>query len=331
MINVNVKEILNAVKKANKIKNTSTLDICDCIELSVEKYQLKIYRFCMDIQYTELINIEWNNLDFETICINSNELQKILMKCKDDVVLSSADKSLLIKGKYDFSLMGFNDDSMRYVDTISFESFSSFTQLDAEPLEYLKKAMSKDQTRFVLNGIYFDEDKGNIVATDGRRLHKYSTKVVGTGIVPGVLFNLIKGNCKVRFDKEKVFILNEGGIYSSTAIEGIYSNYEQIIPPSFKHKLSIDMAFVKDSLSMIKSNEACSLNITANKHSVTNSIAMSVDHANPDLKDDTICFNRQYLVDAINDTDIALDFNDEYKPVRYKNGDYMAVIMPMRK
>ncbi len=324
MITINAKQLLEAVKKANKIKNRYTLKVCDTIELSSTDNGLKVYRFCMDIQYTETIEAK-HNMNFAPICIDANELQKVLAKCKGEIEIASTDK-LTIKGKYDFALQGVDNESIRYV---QIPVFDCFTELASEPLEWLKKAMSKDGTRFVLNGIYFDSVERNLVATDGRRLHKFSTEIFGSAIVSSTVLNLIKGDCKIQFEKDTVFIKNGEGVYSSKVIEGSYPNYNQIVPTSFDHKLSVNLDFVKDSLSMIKGSEH-SLYITADKHSVKGSMEMSIEHSNPALDKDTIRFDRQYLIDAVNDADVSIDFNDELKPVRYLNGDYMAIIMPMR-
>ena len=333
MITVNAKTLLNAVKKANKIKNNSKLPIADAIELSVSDNQLTVYRFTMDIQYTEIIELEYECCELQTICIGCNELYKVLTKQKGNVRLSVVENNLVIKGKYDFTLPGTWYDA-EDLPKIDMPFFDTYTGIDPGPLTWLKKALSVDVTRYTLNGIFLDSESNCIVATDGNRLHKYSTTVTDTGIVPGKLLALIYSDCKIKIVNDRVFIKDDTGIYCSKLVEGTYSNYKQVIPTSFTDKINIDLDFVKESLAMIKDGKAWSLRIDSKNHSVSNKqLNMSSDCENTFLEKDNrdMFFNRQYLVDMIIDPDhTVLDINDEYKPARYLSGSYMAIIMPMR-
>ena len=349
MITINTKTLLKCIKQCNKIKNISTLDICDTVHLSVtDDCKLKVYRFCLDIQYTETIEINAsdNHLfnkpnkkytgDFKPICINVVELQKILSGCEEEINLETKDDFLLIKGKYDFSLTGYDQESFRHV---NIDIKTKPTLVPWKTLKWIKEFMCMDENRFTLNGIYFDASLGNVVATNGVSLgvwYNPGYEIETGGIVPKEVIKLLTGENSFSFDSEKVYIQTETGMYMSKLIEGSYPNYAQIMPKytdkeSFNFNATIE--FIKDSLMMIKDSD---LIITSKEMIVSNNkMNMTIELDNPELQSNTlfpngIAFSRELLLNCIYDTTGKFKCVDSFKPVVWCNGTHYSVVMPKR-
>src|SRR6266853_922691 len=119
-------------------------------------------------------------------------------------------------------------------------------------------AMSADESRYVLNGIFFSlkDHKLTMVATDGRRLALVDEEVdipdqsQGEFIVPSKTVNELnrllqeKGEIEIRYaENQASFTLkDEKGssiLIVSKLIEGNYPNYRQVIPSETKERIGL--------------------------------------------------------------------------------------------
>ena len=132
-----------------------------------------------------------------------------------------------------------------------FEEAKEFKMAQSVLLDALKKtsyAISTDETRYVLNGIYvsFKEGKMIFVATDGRRLamvendlefpasHEMDIIIPAKAI--GELQRMLgtEGDAIVRLSGNQISFEIGGSIIVSKLIEGNYPNYKQVIPGNAK-------------------------------------------------------------------------------------------------
>ncbi len=167
----------------------------------------------------------------------------------DEIVrISTTDKGATISfstGRYD-------------VPTIDVDDFPEFTMAEAAPIvldgERLKKAVtfvssfiSKDETRYYLNGVHISEDAA--VATDGHRLGWHpldfdggafgkailSKRLVDTLIASPAPKSALLGNGKVSFEMEGMSV-------RSKLIDGTYPDYRRVIPTMSENaaRLAVD-------------------------------------------------------------------------------------------
>lgn len=107
-------------------------------------------------------------------------------------------------------------------------------------------AMADDELRPQMNGIYFDDTPTgfNMVASDGHKLSKYTKKGERKGInsfiVPAkaarLLKNLLKEGQTLSFQVgERNFRIDgiNGYVLSGRIVEGLYPNYEAVIPKNY--------------------------------------------------------------------------------------------------
>ncbi|MBM3823597.1 MAG: DNA polymerase III subunit beta [Verrucomicrobia bacterium] len=223
-------------------------------------------------------------------------------------------------------------------------------------------AVSTDETRFVLNGIYCSlrDQKLTMVATDGRRLALTDEEVDVSGdavdmILPIKAINELSRllqptgqvEIQVRENQAAFRILDEKGfevMLITRLVEGNYPNYRQVIPSEAKERIRFAREELAQALRRAqlmtsdKSNSvklAFSLNnlaITANTPEIgesRESIAIQYEG-----KEFAIAFNPTFLLDplrALEDEEIFLELTDELSPGVVKiRGPFLYVIMPMR-
>jgi DNA polymerase III subunit beta len=224
-------------------------------------------------------------------------------------------------------------------------------------------AISTDESRYVLNGIYMmlKEHKLTMVATDGRRLAlvdeevDVSEKSQGEFIVPAKAVNELnrllqdKGEIDIRYtDNQAAFALKDDKGFSvlivTKLIEGSYPNYRQVIPGETKERIALAReefmhALRRAEIMTSDKQNSVKLNFTKNNLAITAN-SPDVGEARESLainykgKDMAIAFNPSYVIDPLNaltTDEVFLELIDELSPGVLKiNGPFLYVVMPMR-
>jgi DNA polymerase-3 subunit beta len=224
-------------------------------------------------------------------------------------------------------------------------------------------AMSSDESRFVLNGIFISlkEHKIAMVATDGRRLALVDEEAdvvensQGEFIVPAKTVNELgrllqdKGELELRFaDNRASFNIKDekgaGVLIITKLIEGNYPNYRQVIPAETKERVPLvreeflhalrraEIMTSEKSNSVKLSFGKNRLEITANAPEVGEAKeSLAVNYKGPEI---AIAFNPKYLIDpltALANDEVFMELIDELSPGVLKiNGPFLYVVMPMR-
>lgn len=202
-----------------------------------------------------------------------------------EVEASDENQALIRSGNSKFRIMGIGRE--QFPPLPQFDDKRSYRLSQTELLKMLKRvsyAQSQDETRHILNGVYFDFQQGELVlaATDGRRLavtrHNLEIPEGGEGkiILPGktvgeLLRLLDKGDSvQISFnDRQVAFFIDaaapkpaaEGekeeeaskpaglleSIYLvSKVVEGNYPNYQQVVPKEGGHQVQIDRELLEE-------------------------------------------------------------------------------------
>src|SRR5713226_9328527 len=224
-------------------------------------------------------------------------------------------------------------------------------------------AVSTDESRYVLNGIFFSlkEHKLTMVATDGRRLAlvdeevDVSEKSQGEFIVPAKAVNELnrllveKGEMQIRYaENQAAFELKDEKGFSilliTKLIEGNYPNYRQVIPAETKERIGLvreeflhalrraEIMTSEKSNSVKLSFGKNKLEITANSPEVGEAKeSLAVNYKGNEM---AIAFNPKYLIDPLNalpNDEVFIELIDELSPGVFKiNGPFLYVVMPMR-
>jgi len=264
-------------------------------------------------------------------------------------------------------------DSEFTLNTLEASDFPSFPEVTADttadiPLDALSemvkqvsKAVSKDETRAVLTGIFFmiEEDTVRLVATDSYRLtiseRKLEKSIVDhfEVIVPGSTFDDII-RLATGFEKIKVGYTQNQVVFSfgtstiiTRKIEGNYPNYQQIIP---KEKTVSMVANTKELIGAIKrasiltqDHSPLTFSIDRDAHLLTISsfsqeiggveekISVQVEGESIDIG-----FNHQFILDglqAVTTEEILFEAQAPLKPGIFKtidNSNFFYLTMPVR-
>jgi DNA polymerase III subunit beta len=216
------------------------------------------------------------------------------------------------------------------------------------------KFVSDDETRYFMNGIYFDE--GNVVATDGRRLF-YSQ---GFDKFPAVILPnskmlewLLKKGSNIKYKIDKVFSVFQfeykGStlFYYTTNIEGQFPNWRKVVPEKQLYTIGIpDLIAWKDIYSKITqlknkdTNERMMI-----KHDKDDIVMVEWENKimgnmqwkrfydkNREYKETTLAINYKYLNDALILKELKeIQFAEFVKAITfiYKDGSN-HIVMPMQ-
>lgn len=233
-----------------------------------------------------------------------------------------------------------------------------------EMIDKTSFAVSTDETRFNLNGVYADPVKGKsgnflrMVATDGHRLSIIERNIEASlpfakgVIIPRKGVSEIKkildeGSALDIWINSKYLIVYKGNITLVVRlIEGQFPPYEQIIPKLSKrvvqvNKNSLTSALRRVSVLSTERSSGVKFNVSSKN--------MEISMMNPDLGEAReeieidyrgeafeIGFNAKYFLDAlshIDDEQAVLQLGDEMSPCILKSEldrGFTHVIMPMR-
>ena len=251
--------------------------------------------------------------------------------------------------------------------TLPKEENSNLTRINGRVLQELiaktSFAISLDETRYVLNGLYFEApEKGlmRAVSTDGHRLSMMSKQVEGGELKlgRGVIFPR-KGLLELKrlldeapdaeaflgFTDTLAIFKKSGLSMIMRLIDGQFPDYQEVIPQEARGGVKLDRKLFLDAIkfmtnfsdgrnSSIKLNlDKGTLKISANTDGSEGQSEIPVEYDGDKIE---IGFNARYLIDAlsaVDEGDVLFDLMDDQSPgvLRpFESKDFMAVIMPMR-
>ena len=236
-----------------------------------------------------------------------------------------------------------------------------FTDVQAgtllEMIERTFMAVSNDETRYNLNGVYFEPSAEalRLVATDGHRLSMSEKPLQGGfGLKRGVILpkkglaelrKLLSevaeagaeegaGDTKLGFVENSAILRRPGVVLSMRLIEGLFPDYKQVIPKTGDKVVSVGRDRLLETLRRI------SILSTDKAHAVKLELAkghLRVTSQNPDLgeaKEEVpveydgdalkIGFNARYILDVLavlRSKDVKLELADDLSPGVVKGGD----------
>ncbi|MDC1175232.1 DNA polymerase III subunit beta [Bacteriovoracaceae bacterium] len=304
-----------------------------------------------------------------SFCVNAKNLSDILRELPNgslSLTIDSSENILKINsGKIDFKLLIYKNEDYPQLTFSNVDN--QFEISSAEVLEIIQKtshAISADETRLYLNGIYLQEidSKLRAVATDGHRLSLIDTEVdnihndnlVNGIIIPRKGVNELKKLAETS-EAPITLSMDEGFLYAHSGTEYYlsvrlisreYPKYQAVIPAKTTFLMTADKNTLFNAVRRIKimSHEksngirvnltAGELTITANHPSLGDAREkISVDY---DGKEMEIGFNAKYLIDTlsiVDDGDISFELNNEISPVVVKSSNhpnYLGIIMPLK-
>jgi len=222
-------------------------------------------------------------------------------------------------------------------------------------------AISDDETRYFMNGIYFEKalDKFIMVATDGRRLayidkpSSDEVKDFSGIIIPPKILNIVlkragdEGTAKISITDKVIFIQFGSYKLSSVLIEGQFPNYRKVIPENQINSFSFDRPKMLDAI------KGVSLFVEQRSHRIYLGLSPGVvsiyseenDIGNAreeipckyDGEELSIAFNYRYLEEPLKVMDcdeVVVFFNDPNKTITIKSvpeKEFLHIVVPMQQ
>ena len=372
-IKANSSDLLKALNHIHGIVEVRhTLPILSNIVLSAENNELSLSSTNLDIFCSDKIDAEIvNSGEISVPAITFFEIVKRLPS-GSDVILSMGDEDteLILKcGRSKFNLSTLRTEDFPI---LSDKDLSTNFVISADELSRMidktKFAISNEETRYYLNGIFFHKAESNsikflrAVATDGHRLAQYdiplpqgAEEITGIIIPKKTVFELRKvlddadGDVSVSLNENKIkFSFNNLKIISKV-IDGTFPDYTKVIPQNNDKKFKTNNSELKnaiDRVSAVAINEetkskAIKLTIENNKLNLSvesqskGSAKEEIDVSYSNEKVD-IGFNSRYLLDICNEVDgdeIDVNLLDSISPaiiLDKTDENLFFVLMPMR-
>ena len=222
-------------------------------------------------------------------------------------------------------------------------------------------AISTEETRYYLNGIYLHVTDGELraAATDGHRLARVTVaRPDGADAMPGViiprkcvaelrkLLDEVDGTVEVSLSESKIRFGLGNAVLTSKLIDGTFPDYSRVIPTANDKLLKIDPRSFEegvDRVSTIASERTRAVKMTLDRDKITLSVTspengtaaeeVPADYAAQGIE---IGFNARYLLDILGQIDgdmVEVHLADAAAPTLLRENDNapaLYVLMPMR-
>jgi DNA polymerase-3 subunit beta len=232
-------------------------------------------------------------------------------------------------------------------------------------IERTMYAASTDETRYNLNGVYFEVvEEGarlRMVATDGHRL-AVAERAVGSeagGLVSGVILprkalaelkRLVDeedaDEVEIGFEGSQALVRKGDVTLLMRLVEGEFPNYRQVLPKSSQRRVviasdALAQAVRRVSLVSVERSKAVRMEIGPGSLRVSSAnpdVGEAVEELDVDYQGSEIAigFNARYLLEclaAFRAKEVEIGLDDELAPALVRpteDGDSLAVVMPMR-
>ena len=323
----------------------------------------KILVAATDLNVSLTAELKSDNASEGGITLGAKNLYELIANAPgDDVTLKKADNhwAEIRSGKVTYKIVGMPDRDFPKVPDHREAQYSTVeSAVLREMIERTLFSVCNDETRFHLNGVFFESDgsKSRMVSTDGHRLSKVERTIPnGPKLSAGVIIpkkgllemkKVIESgpSCQIAIKTPHMFVVQDDIALAVKLIDAQFPPYDQVIPKEHKKVITVDRARFIDSLrrAQLMSSETRGVKVAATREGIT------ITSDNPDLGEVreemdadyngepiAIGFNPKYMVELLGQMasdSITIKLGGELDPglVEPTGGDtYLGVVMPMR-
>ena len=354
----------------NVVGSKATMPILSNVLIEAEKDHISLTTTNLDLGIRCKIKAEVKETGAVTLPVK--RLAGIVRELPNVDVTVDASPNHQIKltsGGSTFKIMGIGREEFPPLPEFGEEKAHSLAQDElAMMLKSVAYAQSTDETRYILNGVYFNFQDGrlSLVATDGRRLALMAREMemppesAGSIILPaktvGELTRLLDKGEKVKInfnerraafqiatDKDSSGLVDHVYLYSKV-VEGNYPNYQQVIPKETHQRIKLERELFLQCVhraALVCSEKANSVKIKLSSNLLELTAqspdfgeaheSMAIGYSGPELQ---VAFNPAFLMDplrALSKDEVFFEVKDEVSPGVFKTLEsFVCVIMPVR-
>jgi DNA polymerase-3 subunit beta len=350
----------------NVVEKKNTVQILSNVLLASDKDVLSLTATDLEVGINVSLPIERGSQG--KVAVSAKNLVEIVKELPNKpVTLSKKDNNWVEIScqKSTFNLVGLGADEFPPLPSFDNKNYLSVNSAAArEMIDRTLFAVSTDETRYHLNGVYFEAVENNLlrmVATDGHRLAFIDKELLLSGaeqfkrgvIIPkkglAELRRLLDDDSEtfsLALDKGSLLVKLEGTLLFVRLIEGDYPDYEQVVPKKNDKRLVLNREEFLGSLrrvSLLANEKSRGVKLSMQEGGLT------ITSSNPDLGDAKeeldaeykhepieIGFNARYVIECLSilDTEkVTFDLNDKLSPGLLRpfgRSDYTYIVMPMR-
>ena len=362
--------LLKAVSQAQSVvERRNTIPILANVLIEAEGADVMFRATDLDIEVVDKAPAQVERAGATTV--SATTLHEIVRKLPDGALVTltadaAAGRLTVEAGRSNFSLATLPKEDFPVM--ASSEYASNFS-IDAAKLRRLfdksKFAISTEETRYYLNGVYMHVSTGEdgkvlrCVATDGHRLARIDTDLpAGAEEMPGVivprktvgelrkLLDDDEMKIAVSVSETKVRFATPDITLTSKVIDGTFPDYTRVIPQGNTRKLEVDasdFARAVDRVATVSSERSRAVKLQLDEDRLILSVnapdsgaaeeELAVSYNDERLE---IGFNAKYLLEIASQVDrenAVFMFNSSGDPTLMREGNDMSavyVVMPMR-
>lgn len=341
-------ELLRLLGLATKpVEARNTIPILGNILLAVYPDTASITGTDLDIRVTATgpANVE----EPGSVTVEAKRFEDIVRKFPAGAVSLATEPGYLIvkSGRSRFKLATLPVEDFPDIDAGEYDAtFTADLAALFKPVQY---AMSDEETRYFLKGIYLHTAEGKLraVATDGHRLAQHdgpdADDFAGV-IVPRKLVPMVPpGEIAVGVSARKIRFLSDGLEIVSKVIDGTFPDYQRVIPRDNPKTAVVDRVALysaSDRVATISTEKTRSVKFSFADGAVALSARGEVGTAEDEIGIEydaeplDIGFNAAYVRDTLGafaDDKVTIHLNEPGSPaVIEAGGALLAVLMPLR-
>ncbi|HPQ50525.1 MAG TPA: DNA polymerase III subunit beta [Alphaproteobacteria bacterium] len=352
------------------VERRSTIPILSNVRLKAEDGMLSLATTDMDIEITEAIaaDVEKGGETTAPAVTLHDIIRKMPEASKVTIELDPSGNFITVRaGRSDFRLSSLPVSDFPQFGGGDYPTTFSTRAADMRALiDRTKFAMSTEETRYYLNGIYLHaaENEGvpvlRAVSTDGHRLARFEMPLPeGAADMPGViiprkmvlelgkLLEEAADEIKINLSENKITVAFDHIVLTSKLIDGTFPDYERVIPQGNDKIVEVDPKIFSsaiDRVSTISDGKSRAVKITLNGKTMTISAnspesgsAKEEIEVSSDAPDIEIGFNARYLLDITSQVDAGggcrLSLSDPSAPTIIQDTSdpsSLYVLMPLR-
>ena len=354
------------------VERRNTIPILSNVLIEAREDGLRLMATDLDLQVVETIAATVAQPGATTV--SAHTLFDICRKLPEGAQVElavAAEKMTVVAGRARFSLATLKRDDFPVIAETDLPTrFALPAATLRQIIDSTRFAISTEETRYYLNGIYLHVTEGatpalRAVATDGHRLARIELPLPdGAAAMPGVivprkcvaeirkLLDEVDGDVEVSLSASKIRFrigpdFNKGATLTSKLIDGTFPDYSRVIPTANDKLLKIDVKSLSEGVDRVAAiattEKTRAVKIALGRDKVTlsvtspeNGTAAEEVPADYTASEFEVGFNYRYLLDILGQVgsdQVDIHLADAAAPTLIRTGDAseaLYVLMPMR-
>lgn len=339
------------------VERRNAIPIIGNVVLTADEGKLTVKGTDLDIEVTDTV---FANVDASGVTtVNADTLAGIVKKAPNGALISlKMEKTDLVVsfGRSVFKLSTLPADDFPAMASGDYESTFEISASNlGRMFGKTAFAMSTEETRYYLNGVYLHSKDGNILAvsTDGHKLAKITVEqdsafpgvIVPRKAVVEVRKALSDDPITVSVSPTKIRFASGATVIVSKVIDGTFPDYARVIPTAHPHEFTVKAQSMRDAadrVAMVAEDKSRAVALEIGNDVITlqsrgtNSEATDEVDAEVSGEKVRIGFSSRYLAEALAQCDtgnVVVQYKDRSSPcviLPEDDAGFMAVVMPMR-